>query len=156
MHRRLQRPGRTVTGLAALAFVLAACTPITREHGYAPDDTILEEIVVGVDTRDSVAEVVGRPSTRALAGSDAWYYVESVWRALGPLKPQEIEREVVAISFAEDGTVSNIERFGLEEGRVVTLNRRVTDDNIADVSFIGQLLGSIGQVTASELLDEGN
>lgn len=156
MHKNLRRPGRIVTGLAALALLLAACSPITREHGYAPSEAVLENIVVGVDTRDSVAEVVGRPSTRALVGSDTWYYVESVWRALGPLRPQEIEREVVAISFAGDGTVLNIERFGKERGRVVRLNRRVTDDNIADVTFISQLLGSIGNITASDFLDEEN
>ena len=35
------------------------------------------------------------------------------------------ERQVVAISFNESGTVTNVERFGLERGQIVVLSRRV-------------------------------
>ena len=138
----------------AIALALSGCGAVEREHGYAPSGDVLDRIVVDVDTRDSVAEQVGRPSTSALIGEDAWYYVESLWRSRGPLPPEEVTREVVAISFGDDGTVRNIERFGLEEGRAIALNRRVTDDNIADVSFLSQLLGSIGNISAEELTGE--
>ena len=71
------------------------------------------------------------------------------------LPPEEISREVLAISFTAEGILRNIERFGLEDGRVVTLSRRVTDDNIQDVSFITQLIRSIGNFDAGALLGEG-
>jgi hypothetical protein len=40
----------------------------------------------------------------------------------------------------------------LEDGRVVTLDRRVTDDGIADVGVLSQLLGSFGRIDAGALL----
>lgn len=136
-----------------LAGALAACTPIYRNHGYAPSDSDLDEIIIGVDTRDSVAELVGSPQASGVVRDDAWYYVASTRKTVGYRAPEEIEREVVAISFAEDDTVTNIERFGLEQGRVVALNRRVTDDNIRGVTFIRQLLGNIGQFSAADVID---
>ncbi len=51
--------------------------------------------------------------------------------------------------------MSNIERFGLEEGRVVVLNRRVTDSNTQGVSFLRQLFSNFGTFNASDFLEEG-
>jgi hypothetical protein len=51
--------------------------------------------------------------------------------------------------------VRNIETFGLQEGRVVALSRRVTDDNLRDTTFIRQLLGNVGRFDAGQILGEG-
>ena len=39
--------------------------------------------------------------------------------------------------------IQNVERYGLEDGQVVTLSRRVTDSNTAGVGLISQLLGNL-------------
>ncbi|WP_300514801.1 outer membrane protein assembly factor BamE [Aliiroseovarius sp.] len=140
-----------LTGLAIIA-VLSACSATYRNHGYAPSEEELSFVVVGVDTRDTVAAAFGKPGTAGLLTEGGWYYVQSRFKSFGPRKPEEIERELLAVSFDEDGVVENIERFGLEDGRVVVLSRRVTDSNIKGVSFIRQLLGSIGRVNAEDLL----
>ncbi len=143
---------RTMLGLTMLMVGLtSACAPIYRNHGYVPADDALTLIEVGTDTRETVAEKVGRPSASGLLNDVGWFYVQSRWREGGVRPPQELERQVVAISFAEGGAVSNIERFGLEQGRVVPLSRRVTDSNIKGVSFVRQLLGSIGKLRAENL-----
>ena len=49
--------------------------------------------------------------------------------------------------------VSNVETFGLERGRVVSLSRRVTDGSVTDISFIGQLLGNLGNFQAGDFVD---
>lgn len=138
--------------IAVLSAALAACSPITRTHGYAPSDRDLDEIVVGVDTRDTVAEVVGTPSISGLVSEDAWYYVENTWETRGYRAPENVDRQVVAVSFSGDGTVQNIERFGLEQGRVIALNRRVTDANVQGISFLRQLLGNLGNFRAEDFL----
>ena len=66
-------------------------------------------------------------------------------RVIGPLAPKEIDRQVVAISFSDNGVVTNVERFGLERGRVVPLSRRVTSSSVRDQSLLRQLLGNIGR-----------
>ncbi|WP_395006802.1 outer membrane protein assembly factor BamE [Cypionkella sp.] len=139
--------------LAALALMVlcAACSPIIRQHGYVPADQELALVTVGKDTRESVATAIGRPSASGLLNDDGWYYVQSTWKNLGPYAPKEEQREVVAISFDKDGVVSNIERFGLEQGRIVQLSRRVTGDSLQSKGFLAQMFGNIGGIGAGQL-----
>lgn len=133
-------------GVWALALsALVACAPVYRNHGYVPDDDILATVEVGRDTRESVAEKVGRPSAAGLLNDLGWFYVESRWREQYGLSPAaELDRQVVAITFTQSGTVANVERFGLEKGQIVPLSRRVTDSNVKGLGFLRQLFGNIG------------
>jgi Small protein A (tmRNA-binding) len=149
---------RVWTGLArpivmAVVLLASACAPIERRHGYAPTDAQLQDVIVGVDTQATVADAVGRPTAAGVLQNSGWYYVESNFRTFGPFEKREIDREVVAITFDERGTVSNIERFGLERGRAIVLSRRVTDSNIEGVSILRQLLGNISAFDSGALAD---
>ncbi|MTE00047.1 outer membrane protein assembly factor BamE [Paracoccus sp. YIM 132242] len=143
--------------LMVLAFVavlgLAACTPVYRNHGFIPAPEDLSQVVVGQTTVDELQGLIGRPSAQGLLTGSGWYYVGSRWRHYGALEPSEVSREVVAVSFAPDGVVSNVERFGLERGRVVTLSRRVTEGSVTEISLIGQLLGNLGNIQAGDFID---
>lgn len=137
------------TLVAALALVaVAACSPVYRYHGFIPTDQDLEEIAVGLDTRATVASIIGKPGASGLLAESGWYYVRSEFKHQTYQAPEETEREVVAISFDEGGVVENIERFGLERGEVVVLSRRVTDSNIKGVSILDQLFGGLGGASA--------
>jgi outer membrane protein assembly factor BamE (lipoprotein component of BamABCDE complex) len=138
-----------------LGLALGGCTAMHRYHGYIPSESELAQIGVGQSTREDVVALVGAPTATALIGTDAFYYVRSRFRDYGYRAAQEIEREVLVISFAPSGVVRNIETFGLQEGRVVALSRRVTDDNLRDTTFIRQLLGNVGRFDAGQILGEG-
>ncbi|MCB1331507.1 MAG: outer membrane protein assembly factor BamE [Maritimibacter sp.] len=140
----MSRLGPMLHGIAALAALLAvaSCSPVFTYHGFVPTDEDLQEIEVGLDTRTTVASIIGKPGASGLLAESGWYYVRSEFEHAPVRGPQEIDREVVAISFDENNVVANVERFGLERGEVVVLSRRVTDSNIAGVSFLGQLFGS--------------
>lgn len=145
--RRVAQLGRTlVLGLALVA--LAACVEQIRTHGYVPDDEDLNQITVGVDTRDTVTEVLGAPSTSGIVDDSGFYYVRSTFRHLGPREPEVTDREIVAISFDTGGVVTNVERYGLSDGRAVVLSRRVTD-NRESGGILRQLLGNIGRIGPS-------
>ena len=135
-----------------LAVAVAACAPVMRSNGYAPTDIELAQIKVGSDTREVVAQTVGQPSSGGLLAEGAWYYVQSQYRERGIRAPLEVDRQVVAISFDKGGKVSNIERFGLADGKVVVLSQRVTDSNLKGVSVIRQLLGNLGRFDPSQFI----
>lgn len=145
------RPFRWVMVGIAMALI-AGCTPLYRNHGYVPVDADLSLIEVGVDTRQTVADKVGRPSTSGLLNDTGWYYVQSRWETIGPREPQEIDRQVVAISFTPEGTVTDVGRYGLQDGQVITLSRRVTESNVQGAGFIRQLLGNIGGLRAEQVV----
>jgi outer membrane protein assembly factor BamE (lipoprotein component of BamABCDE complex) len=111
----------------------------------------LDQITIGSDTRDTVTAMAGTPAASGLLDSSSYYYVRSRRRALGFFAPKEIEREVVAISFSANGIVQNVERFGLERGNVIALDRRVTSSSVSDKAFIRQLLGNIGRFNPAAL-----
>ncbi|TNF64469.1 MAG: outer membrane protein assembly factor BamE [Rhodobacteraceae bacterium] len=149
----LRRLGRMAL-VACLTLGLAGCVEQVRKHGYVPSEEDLAEIVVGVDTRDSVAETVGTPSSSGVLNEGGYYYVASRISTFGPREPRVIDREVVAISFNQQGVVENIERFGLQDGRVVQLSRRVTESSVSNRSFLRQLLGNLGNFNAGQFLNE--
>ncbi|MFE3838161.1 outer membrane protein assembly factor BamE [Pseudogemmobacter sonorensis] len=146
------RRGLVVLGLG-LALAAAACSPIYRNHGYVPADDQLAQIEVGRDSREDVAQKIGRPSAQGLLNDVGWFYVQSRFEHFGPRVPKEIDRQVVAVTFNGNGVVDGVGRYGLEDGQVVAISRRVTETHIKGVSFIGQLLGSFGRVTADQLIN---
>ncbi|MBD9526837.1 outer membrane protein assembly factor BamE [Paracoccus sp. PAR01] len=134
--------------------MLAACTATYRNHGYVPAEDELMQVVVGKTNQSELDGLIGRPSSQGLLTGSAWYYVGSRWEYFGAREPREINREVVAISFAEGGTVTNVERFGLDRGQVVVLSRRVTDSGISSIGVIRQLMGNVGRVQAGDIIQD--
>ena len=144
---------RAATGLVFTGFLgLAACSPIERFHGYAPSEDALADVLVGVDTRDTVVSSLGTPSTSDVTNSGDLFYVASHWKTIGPFAPKEVSREVVAVRFDANDVVTNVERFGLEDGNVVVVSRRVTEGSIQDITFLRQLLGTLGNFDAGQFI----
>jgi outer membrane protein assembly factor BamE (lipoprotein component of BamABCDE complex) len=145
---------RMVVALACAA-LLSACVAQYRNHGYLPSDSELADVIVGVDTRDTVAETIGVPGTSGVLDQGNYYYVGSRVRHYGAFPPEIVEREIVAVEFDADGVVRNITRYGLEDGRVVALTRRVTVTGDGDIGFIRQLFGNIGGINLGGIGDGG-
>lgn len=136
---------RVVCSLALVGLLaVTACSATYQNHGYVPPEQDLQQLVVGIDTRATVDDVVGPPSLSGMSDDGDYYYVRSRQRTYGMFRPEVIERQVLAISFNADDSIANIERFGLEDGRVVPLARRVTDTTVADGGFLRQLLSNLG------------
>lgn len=140
--------------LGAVVLGLSACVSTYRNHGYVPSEEDLANIIVGVDTRDSVAETVGVPTSSGVLDASGYYYVATRFRHYGAAAPKPVSRELLAISFDTGGIVRNIERFSLEDGRVIPLQRRVTDSGLQDKTFLRQLLGNLGRIGPGQLLSE--
>ncbi len=139
--------------LVVATLAMTACSPVIRSHGYTPSRVDLDLLEIGVDTEETVAAAIGTPAFSGSADSRGWYFLSSTVREYTYKHPEITDRQLVAISFDDDGFVSNIERFGLEDGRVIALNRRVTDVAVESPGLIRQLLGSIGTITTDDLSD---
>ncbi|MEQ3669561.1 outer membrane protein assembly factor BamE [Pseudophaeobacter sp.] len=136
------------------AVALAGCSAIYQKHGYTPTEEQLAEVVVGVDTKDSVAETVGIPTASGVLNDGGYYYVSTLMRTRGAGATKPVSRSLVAINFDSRDVVSGIERYSLEDGKVIPLERRVTSSSVEDKTFIRQLLGSLGNFNPGSLLEE--
>lgn len=142
-----------ILALAGLAGCGAA--RLKDSHGYVPDDALLSDVRVGLDTKATVNRLIGPPGSEGIIDDLGWYYVKSdyetfLWRA-----PVEVDRQVVAVTFTDRGVVANIERYGLQNGQVVRLSRRVTTSNTQGIGFLRQLFSNLGNFNAGNFLDEG-
>jgi outer membrane protein assembly factor BamE (lipoprotein component of BamABCDE complex) len=73
---------------------------------------------------------------------------------VGPREPKEVDRQVLAITFTEAGVVDNVGRYGLEDGRVIDISRRVTETNVKGIGFIRQLLANFGRIQTTDLFSD--
>jgi outer membrane protein assembly factor BamE (lipoprotein component of BamABCDE complex) len=151
MQGKRSTVGRAMAVLCILA--LAACSPQFRNHGYVPTEAELAQITVGIDTRASVEESIGAPATSGLMTDSASYYVQSRMRTFAWQAPEVVERTVLAISYDSAGVVTNIERFGLQDGQVVPISRRITGTTGTNASILRRLIGSLGGFSAGDFLD---
>lgn len=147
----MTRQGAKALVLVA-AIALAGCQPLYENHGYVPPADQLAGVQVGKTTRDELDGLIGRPSSSGVLAGSGWYYVQSRWRTYGAFAPKEVDRQVVAISFDGKGVVSDVARYGLDHGEVVTLSRRVTESNIKGIGVVRQLMGSFGRISPDQAL----
>jgi outer membrane protein assembly factor BamE (lipoprotein component of BamABCDE complex) len=134
--------------LSAAALVLgaaAACAPVQTYSGFLPErnDVLIPDPEPGVDTRTTVQQRFGSPSTTAVFDQTAWYYISSVQERVAFYTPQTTERRVMVVRF--DGeTVTAVEKFGLERGRLVSYSGETTPTRGRELGLLEQLLGNVG------------
>ena len=146
------RRSRVLIAILAVTLV-SACAAQYRQHGYIPPEEDLQTVVVGVDTRDTVAESIGVPTTSGVRNDTGYYYIRSQVRHFAARRPEVVDRTVLAIYFDGSGVVQDIVTYGLEDGRVVPISRRVTRSGDSKLSFIRQLFGNIGGFSLEGLLN---
>jgi outer membrane protein assembly factor BamE (lipoprotein component of BamABCDE complex) len=128
--------------LALAAVVLLGCTPVVNQRGYLPDPMGEASIKVGTDTKTTIQQRLGDPSTEAEFGGDSWYYVSSVEKQVAFFDPNIQTRAIMAVYFDKDGKVTDIKHYGLKDGHVIAFESRTTPTPGHELSFLEQLFGS--------------
>ena len=115
-------------------------------RGNRVDEEDLRQVVVGVSSRRDVEAVLGSPSASGTFDDREWFYIGGVTRQ----RPGQLlavdEQKVVKIRFDDSGTVQEVQRLGLEDGRQVAVVTRTTPSPGSDMSLLQRLFGNIGRV----------
>ena len=130
--------------VATALLATSGCTRIRDSQGYLVDEQLLASVQPGVDTRESVAKTLGRPTFVGQFGDDRWYYVSRLTTQLAFLSPRPNKQSILVVSFDPKGSVSKVERRGLE--RVVDVNpvRDKTATKGRKTGLFEDLFGGIG------------
>jgi outer membrane protein assembly factor BamE (lipoprotein component of BamABCDE complex) len=141
MNRGFLRLSAAVLALGAAA----ACSQVQTYSGFRPErnDVELPDPQVGVDTRATVQQRFGSPSTTAVFDQTAWYYVSSTQERVAFYTPHITDRRVMVVRFDGD-TVAAVEKYGMERGRIVAYNDEVTPTRGRELGILEQILGNIG------------
>lgn len=128
--------------LALSAVLVMGCTPVTNTRGYLPDPDVVSSIGVGKDTKTSIQQRLGYPSTTATFNGDAWYYISSVEKEIAFFRPTVQSRAILAVYFDKDGKVTDVKHYSLRDGHVVAFETRQTPTKGRELTFLQQLFNA--------------
>jgi outer membrane protein assembly factor BamE (lipoprotein component of BamABCDE complex) len=134
---------KTLLVLGAVS-LLAACTPVTNNRGYLPDPDAEKKIAIGKDTKTSIQQAIGFPSTSATfeQAGDAWYYISSIERQIAFFNATVQSRAIFAVYFDKDGKVTDIKHYTLQDGHIVSFESRTTPAKGRELTFLQQLFNA--------------
>lgn len=145
-------PTRLATAIAGTALALGAlgaCAPIRGHTGYIIDAELVNSVQPGVDTRQSVQQVLGRPTFTGQFDRNAdWYYLARSTKNLAFVNPKVTDQVTLRIAFTPDGTVQSVTRSDEKRVAAIDPSRKVTPTLGRKRSFFEELFGNIGSVGA--------
>ena len=131
-----------IPALAVAAVLLLGCSPVINTRGYLPDPIGEASIKVGADTKTTIQQRLGDPSTQATFNGESWYYISSVEKQIAFFDATTETRAVLAINFDKDGKVTGIRHYGLKDGHVVAFETRETPARGRELTFLQQLFNA--------------
>jgi outer membrane protein assembly factor BamE (lipoprotein component of BamABCDE complex) len=145
--------------LLGTALALSACntsktfgdlTPgETLTQGYVIDQQQIDLVPVG-SSREQVILALGSPSTTATFDNEVFYYISQTRRRpVAFANARLVDQRILAVYFGEDGRVTNIANYGLQDGKVFDFISRTTPTAGKDQNFIGQLLAGVAGAPTS-------
>ena len=131
----------------AACLIVLGCTPVIDQRGYLPDPEVESKIVVGDDTKTTIQQRLGYPSTEATfgtttPGTDAWYYISSIEKTVAFFNPSVKKRQILAVYFDKDGKVTDLKHYALKDGNVVAFETRTTPAKGRELTFLQQLFNA--------------
>ena len=127
-----------------VAGALIGCTPQIDYHGHVFTENDVTQIQPGM-SQDQVRLALGTPNTTTTVGGGVYYYISSTKKTVAFLKPQVVDRKVVAVYFGPDKTVQRVANYGLKDGKVFDFISRETPSHGQDASLLKQLFRNLGQ-----------
>tara|TARA_Y100000589_G_scaffold309605_1_gene327277 strand:- start:192 stop:638 length:447 start_codon:yes stop_codon:yes gene_type:complete len=136
----------------AVLFLLLGCSEQYRKHGYIPSEEELSSVSISQDDKSTVIKKLGTPSIGGVLNDGNIYFVQSkvLKNSIRASKP--VDRQVLVLSFDDKGKLDNIQKFGIEKGKVVILDYRTTPSGLKNMSFLFRLFQNVGGPSAETLL----
>lgn len=135
--------------LIGLALFAPACAPLKSHQGYIIDADLVNSVQPGVDNRQSVLAVLGKPSFASQFNEGDWYYVSRNSKNYAYNSPHPVDQITLQISFDKAGTVTAIRKSGMEQVASVDPYGKTTPTLGRKRGLFEDLFGNIGTVGAA-------
>ena len=151
-QRSTRQPRQSVCAAARLALLaagvllLAACQAKLSVHGNMPEMSELAAIQPGEDDRDTVLNQLGTPSSSSTFEDNKWYYIGSKIEQEAYFLPEEVDRQILIITFDDFGVVEKTEFLGMDDAIEVEPESRITPTEGKNFTVWQQLFGNFGRL----------
>jgi len=134
------------TAIFAAAILLAGCAQMRAHKGIVLDPRLASSVQPGVDNKDSVEKLLGRPSFVGEFTPNDWYYVSRDTTQIAFRNPRVSKETVMIVRFDQKGNVASVQRSGKELVMNVRPYGKQTPTLGRKRSFFQELFGNIGAV----------
>jgi len=132
--------------LSAALLLLPACQGSVAVRGNMPDLDELAAVTPGSDSREDVLNLLGTPSTLSTFKQNKWYYIGQKVEQYAFFKPEVIDRQILVVSFDDNGIVDQTELLSLDDAFTVDPVSRETPTEGVDFTLMQQLFGNFGRL----------
>ena len=136
----------------AILFLILGCSEQYRKHGYIPSEEELSSVSVSQDDKNTVIKKLGTPSIGGILSDGNIYFVQSKVLKNSIRASKLVDRQVLVLSFDDKGRLDNIQKFGIDEGKIVILDYHTTPSGLKNMSFLFRLFQNVGGPSAESLL----
>lgn len=135
---------RNLLFLFVLLIMPACSSDLFLDHnGNMPEDSHLQQLQIG-QTKEEVYQILGAPSVVTGLSDDHWIYMESTIRRIAFMKPTELDRNVIALTF-ENNKVSKIDKRTLADANKISIDSDETKPADRELGFFRKYFGGVGQ-----------
>lgn len=132
--------------LTTALLILPACEGQIAIRGNMPDLEELMAVTPGSDSREDVLNLLGTPSSLSTFEQNKWYYIGQKVEQFAFYRPEVIDRQVLVISFDDNGIVNQTKLLSLDDAIVVDPVERTTPTEGADLTVMEQFFGNFGRL----------
>lgn len=137
--------------IVAVAVFVTGCAQFRQHKGVVLDQQLVAGIQPGVDNKDSVNKLLGRPTFAGQFNSNDWYYVSRDTNQVAFRNPSVRKQTTLLVRFDQKGNVASVQQTGKELVMNVNPYGKKTPTLGRKRSFFEELFGGIGQVGAPGL-----
>jgi outer membrane protein assembly factor BamE (lipoprotein component of BamABCDE complex) len=137
--------------IVAAAVLVSGCAQFRQHKGVVLDQQLVAGIQPGVDNKDSVTKLLGRPTFAGQFNSNDWYYVSRDTNQVAFRNPSVRKQTTLIVRFDPKGNVATVQQTGKELVMNVDPSGKKTPTLGRKRSFFEELFGGIGTVGAPGL-----
>lgn len=137
---------RNLFFLLLFACCSACSSDLFLDHnGNMPDSEKISQIRNG-QTKEEVLDILGGPSLVTGLNENHWIYMSSTVKKIAFLRPEETDRQILALTFDHD-QLTKIERRTLADGNNIAIDTNETKPADRQVGFFRKYFGGVGTYT---------
>lgn len=144
-------------GLLGFIMLLSACSSdvFLVHNGNMPSNDKVNHVAKG-QTRAEVEQLLGAPSAVTSFDANTWIYMSSTLKKVAFFKPEETKRDVLAITFNENGVVSSIKTYNKKDGKEIAIDKNETPTVGHNIGFFRKYFGGVGAYMPIAPSDSGD
>lgn len=140
---------KKIVHLAIISCLIAACDPFIDNRGFNHETLDLQKITAGVDTKDTVREKFGSPSsepffpTHAGTKDTQWFYITKRTSTNAFFEPKTLLQQTIVVSFNAQNIVTDVKKIDGEHA--VKVNDNKTESTGYESNAARDIFGNFGR-----------